>query len=110
MNLFLLYSTWSTLIIVFVVIALIIVAIAFAIWLNKKFNKQFESTTIDFRRIDAKSQLVRHIPYLWPKELEFYDMFRMIIPKQLVIVPKVAMDKIVKPHGSLIMYNAVKSK
>ena len=65
---------------------------------------------VDLSKIDAKNTLVKHVPYLWPKELEFYEMYASLLPKEYIIVSKVGVDKIVKPRGSLVMYNAIKNK
>ena len=96
-----------------IAIVIIVLFLGFGIWLGiyvrRSMNNNY-SKTVDFDRIDIKSQLVKHVPYLWPKELEFYQMYSKILPKQYMIVPKVGVDKIVKPHGSLVMYNAIKSK
>ena len=94
-------------------ITIILLFAGLGIYLGIKAKKRMDSnykSTIDFDKIDVKSQLVKHIPYLWPKEVEFYDMYRTLLPKEYLMVPKVGVDKIVKPHGSLLMYNAIKTK
>lgn len=94
-------------------IVLLIVCIALAIYLfiiiKKKVDNNYK-TAVDYSKIDGKSQLVRHVPFMWPKEVEFYDMLQDTIPKQFVIVPKVCVSKIVKPYGSLVLFNAIKDK
>lgn len=96
-----------------IAIIIVVVCLGLGIWLGiyvrKAMNNNY-TKTVDFDRIDVKSQLVKHVPYLWPKELEFYQMYTKILPKDYIIVPKVGVDKIVKPHGSLVMYNAIKTK
>ncbi len=92
------------------VLALFIgLGIYLGIKLKKKVDNNYKKE-IDFSKIDGKSQLVKHIPYLWPKEVEFFDMYCKLLPKEFLMVPKVGVDKIVKPHGSLLMYNAIKTK
>lgn len=105
----LLAMNWDLWIGLLIVIGFLILGIYLGVKTNHKIDGNYK-TVIDFDKIDGKSQLVRHVPYLWPKELEFYEMFKNILPHEYLIVPKVGVDKIVKPHGSLVMYNAVKSK
>ena len=51
------------------------------------------------------------MPVLWPKELEFYYMFRSVLPKDFMIIPKLGLDEIVKPNGgNLVLFNAVKDE
>lgn len=77
--------------------------------LRKNLNENYKSA-IDYDKIDGKSQLVRHVPFMWPKEVEFFEIFQSVLPSDYMMIPKVSVDKIVKPHGSLILYNAVKNK
>lgn len=99
---------WNIIISILIIALFGGLAIFLAIKTKNKMDK--DAKDIDFDKIDIRNQLVKHIPYLWPKEVEFYDMYRMLLPKDYLMVPKVGVDKIVKPHGSLIMYNAVKTK
>lgn len=99
----------SILIGVIILIIFIALAIILYIIIKKKVNDNYK-TAIDYSKIDGKSQLVRHIPFMWPKEVEFYDMLKETLPKSFVIVPKVCVSKIVKPYGSLVLYNAIKDK
>lgn len=94
-------------------VSILVVFVVVAIFLGVKINQKmsgYHKDALDFSNVDAKSQLIRHIPYLWPKEFEFLEMFKSILPDGYLIVPKVGVDKIVKPHGSLVVYNAIKTK
>lgn len=94
-------------------LVIILLFITLGIYLGIKTKKKLDGNykqAIDFDKIDGKSQLVKHVPYLWPKELEFYEIFASILPKEYIIISKVGVDKIVKPHGSLLLYNAIKTK
>lgn len=100
---------WEILISILIIALFATLGIYLGIKTKKRMDNNYKSA-IDFDKIDVKSQLVKHIPYLWPKEVEFYDMYRTLLPKEYLMVPKVGVDKIVKPHGSLLMYNAIKNK
>lgn len=100
---------WEILISVLIVLLFATLGIYLGIKAKRRMDNNYK-TSIDFDKIDIKNQLIKHVPYLWPKEVEFYDMFRTQLPKEYLMVPKVGVDKIVKPHGSLLMYNAVKTK
>jgi len=99
------------LIIIGVIVLIVCIYLAFIIATKvKKSLDENYKTAIDYDKIDGKSQLVRHVPFMWPKEVEFYDTFRTLLPSDYLMIPKVSVDKIVKPHGSLVLYNAVKNK
>lgn len=100
---------WELVVCILVIALFVGLGIYLGIILKKKINNNYKKE-IDFSKIDGKSQLIKHSHYLWPKELEFFDMYAKLLPKEYLIVPKVGVDKIVKPHGSLLMYNAIKTK
>ncbi len=91
-----------------VLVAAVVGAIFVAMGINKKVNNSAEK--IDWKSYNAKGQLKKHTPLLWPKELEFYYMFRSILPKEFMIVPKLGIDEIVKPNGSKVLFNTVKEE
>ena len=109
-------------------ITIILLFAGLGIYLGIKAKKRMDSnykSTIDFDKIDVKisykiielfsaglysSPNKAFEELIWPKEVEFYDMYRTLLPKEYLMVPKVGVDKIVKPHGSLLMYNAIKTK
>ena len=94
--------------VLFVIVA-VIGGIFFAIHLNKKVANNVNR--IDWNNFSTKGQLKKHIPVLWPKELEFYYMFRSVLPKEFMIIPKIGIDEIVKPNGgNLLLFNAVKEE
>lgn len=96
------------------IVGLVILAIAIvggvflAIKLNKKVDKNIENVNWD--KLNTKGMLKKHTPVLWPKELEFYEMFKSILPKQYMIIPKMGVDEIVKPNGNLLLFNAIKTE
>ena len=94
---------------VLIVLVTIVAAVYLAIKLNKKVTNN--ARKIDWKSFNSKGQLKKHVPLLWPKELEFYYMFRSVLPKEFMIMPKLGIDEIVKPNGSnLILFNAVKEE
>jgi hypothetical protein len=90
--------------------AFVIVAVVLAVFIAIKINKKYSITNskIDWSKFDAKGQLKKHTPMLWPKEVEFYQMFRSVLPAEFMIIPKLGVDEIVKPNGSLVAFNEVK--
>ena len=84
----------------------IVAGIILAIRLSKKVTNN--AVKVDWNKYNGKGQLKKHTPILWPKELEFYYMFRSVLPKEFMIIPKMGMDEIVKPNGKLVFFNAVK--
>ena len=88
--------------------AALISAIFVGIKLNKKVT--YDSQKIDWNKFKGNGQLKKHTPLLWPKELEFYYMFRTVLPKEFMIIPKLGVDEIVKPDGGKTLFNAVKDE
>lgn len=109
MNLSMLNFDWGVLIGIILLMGLIALAVFLFIIIKKQVDNNYK-TAVDYSKIDGKSQLVRHVPFMWPKEVEFYDMIKGVIPKDFIIIPKVCVSKIVKPHGSLVLFNAIKDK
>ena len=89
-------------------VAAIVGGIIIAIKLNKKVLKNMDS--VNWEKVNIKGMLKKHTPILWPKELEFYEMFKSVIPRDFMIIPKLGVDEIVKPNGNLLLFNAVKSE
>lgn len=96
---------WMVLGFVIVIVA-VALAVLFAIKINKKYS--ITNSKIDWAKFDAKGKLKKHSPMLWPKEVEFYQMFRSVLPAEFMIIPKLGVDEIVKPNGSLVAFNEVK--
>ena len=94
---------------IIIVVAAIATGVILAIKLNHKVTNNAKK--IDWSTFNAKGQLKKHLPMLWPKELEFYYMFRSVLPKEFMIMPKLGVDEIVKPSGGhLVLFNAVKDE
>lgn len=92
-------------------IVLVVLAVAGAIVLALRLNKKMNSVkSIDWKNYNAKGQIKKHIPVLWPKEVEFYQMFRSVLPAEFMIIPKMGVNEIVKPNGNLVLYNAIKNE
>ena len=91
-----------------ILVAAIVFGVILAIKLNRKVTNS--AKRINWKTFNAKGQLKKHVPVLWPKELEFYLMFQSVLPKGFMIVPKMGVDEIVKPEGSLVLFNEIKSK
>ncbi len=87
----------------------VVAGIILSIKLNKKVTNS--SKKVNWDNFNGSGALKKHTPILWPKELEFYYMFRSVLPKEFMIIPKLGIDEIVKPNGgNLILFNAVKEE
>ena len=94
---------------ILIVAAMAVGGVFLAIRLNKKVSSNVSK--VDWSKFSAKGQLKKHVPVLWPKELEFYYMFRSVLPKEFMIIPKLGIDEIVKPNGgNLLLFNEVKEE
>lgn len=93
-------------------IVILVCAIVGGIYLSIQLNKKVtnSSKVIDWSKFNAKGQLKKHVPVLWPKELEFYEMFCSVIPQDFIVIPKMGVDEIVKPNGNLFLYKEIKAK
>ena len=94
-------------------IIIVLFAIALGVYISIKINKKVSTATknMDWNKFNYKGQLKKHTPVLWPKEVEFYYMFRSVLPKEFMIIPKMGVDEIVKPNGgNLVLFNEVKDK
>lgn len=92
---------------------IIVIAVVGGVFLSIKLNKKVSNNAnkVDWTKFSASGQLKKHVPVLWPKELEFYYMFRSVLPKEFMIIPKLGIDEIVKPNGgNLLLFNAVKEE
>ena len=87
--------------IIFIVVA-IIVYIAIKTFEKKRLAK--------IKHIDpnVKPKLKLNIPYLNSAEVNFLASFQNSIPSEYVAFPKVPMSEIVKPDGSMVIFNEVK--
>ena len=90
-------------------IVLVVIAVGFGIYFAIKINKKYSitGTKVDWSK-NLSGTLKKHLPMLWPKEVEFYQMFRSVLPADFMIIPKLGIDEIVKPNGSLIVFNEIK--
>jgi hypothetical protein len=94
---------------IIILVFAVVVGVILSIKLNHKVSNNAKK--IDWNTYNSKDQLKKHTPMLWPKELEFYYMFRSVLPKEFMIMPKLGVDEIVKPSGgNLILFNAVKDE
>ena len=94
---------------IIIVLVAVVVGIILSIKLSKKVTNN--ASKINWEKFNGKGQLKKHTPLLWPKELEFYYMFRAVLPKEFMIIPKIGIDEIVKPNGgNLLLFNAVKEE
>ena len=94
-------------------IGFLVLAIGFGIYFAIKLNHKVSNNSKhqDWEKYNYKGQLKKHSPMLWPKELEFYYMFRSVLPKEFMIIPKLGVDEIVKPNGgNLVLFNQVKDE
>ena len=91
-------------------ILLVVIAIALGIYLAIKINKKYSTSAgkIDWDKTSISGHLKKHTPMLWPNEVEFYQMFRSVLPAEFMIIPKLGIDEIVKPNGNLLIFNEIK--
>lgn len=84
-------------------LALAIVAFIFV----KKIEKKRVNSNKKVK-LDTKPKLKLNLPFLTPNEVKFLAVFQNSIPSEYVAFPKIQMKNIVKPDGSLVVFNEVK--
>ena len=73
--------------------------------------KRFEKRRLDNRKkikLDAKPKLKLNLPFLSNNEVKFLSIFQNSLPSEYVAFPKVIMSSLVKPDGSLVVFNEIK--
>ncbi len=58
-------------------------------------------------KFDDKPRLKLNLPFLSKQEVKFLAVFQNSLPSEYVAFPKVVMSSIVKPDGSLVVYNEI---
>lgn len=90
-------------------ILLIFVAIAVVCYIV---IKHFEKKRINNKKLiksDQKPRLKLNVPFLNKDEVKFLAAFQNALPSDYVAFPKVLMSDIVKPDGSMVVYNEIKN-
>lgn len=59
-------------------------------------------------KLDAKPKLKLNLPFLSNNEVKFLSVFQNSLPSDYVAFPKVVMHSLVKPDGSLVVFNEIK--
>lgn len=59
-------------------------------------------------KLDAKPKLKLNLPFLSNNEVKFLSVFQNSLPSDYVAFPKVIMSSVVKPDGSLVVFNEIK--
>jgi len=57
---------------------------------------------------DAKPKLKLNLPFLSNNEVKFLSVFQNSLPSEYVAFPKVVTHSLVKPDGSLVVFNEIK--
>jgi len=59
-------------------------------------------------KLDTKPKLKLNLPFLSNNEVKFLSVFQNSLPSDYVAFPKVIMHSLVKPDGSLVVFNEIK--
>lgn len=86
---------------IFVVVAVVLFVVV------KKLDKKRVSNNKKIK-LDAKPRLKLNLPYLTNNEVKFLSVFQNSLPSEYVAFPKVVMTNLVKPDGSLVVFNEIK--
>ncbi|MGN1223335.1 MAG: DUF2726 domain-containing protein [Christensenellales bacterium] len=91
-----------------IILCCFIVAAIVAYCLIKKAekNKNMKKTKAKF---DDKPRLKLNLPFLSKSETKFLAVFQNSLPSEYVAFPKLAMNRIVRPDGSLIVYHEIEN-
>lgn len=74
--------------------------------------KHFEKKRINGKKqikSDQKPRLKLSVPFLTKEEVKFLSAFQNALPSDYVAFPKVLLSDIVKPDGSMVVYNEIKN-
>lgn len=74
--------------------------------------KHFEKKRLNNKKViknDQKPRLKLKIPFLNKEEVRFLSAFQNALPSDYVAFPKVLLSDIVKPDGSMVIFNEIKN-
>lgn len=93
------------------VLALILICgfiiIAFVVYFMIKKLEKKRSARNKKAKFDDKPRLKLNLPFLSKSEVKFLAVFQNSLPSEYVAFPKVVMNNIVKPDGSLVVFNEI---
>lgn len=74
--------------------------------------KHFEKKRLKNKKMiktDQKPRLKLNVPFLTKEEVKFLSAFQNALPSDYVAFPKVLLSDIVKPDGSMVVFNEIKN-
>ncbi len=89
------------------IILAIFIAAAIVVYFLIKKHEKTRNLRNKKAKFDDKPRLKLNLPFLSPSEVKFLAVFQNSLPSEYVAFPKVVMNQIVKPNGSLVVYNEV---
>lgn len=96
--------------ILIIILFVIFIAIAVTCYLLiKKYEKRQSKKSVS-AKFNDKPRLKLNLPFLSSNEVKFLAVFQNSLPSEYVAFPKVCMKNIVKPDGSLIIYNEIENE
>ncbi len=90
-----------------IIILLVFVAVAFVVYFVIKNAEKKRSVKNKKAKFDDKPRLKLNLPFLSQSEVKFLAVFQNSLPSEYVAFPKVVMNTIVKPDGSLVVFNEI---
>lgn len=97
----------DTLLAFIIILAFIVVAIICYFVIKNAENKRLSKNKK--AKFDDKPRLKLNLPFLSNNEVKFLAVFQNSLPSEYVAFPKIPMKSIVKPDGSLVVFNEVEN-
>jgi len=91
------------------IIFLIFLAIAIVLFFVIKKMEKKRLANHKKIKLDAKPRLKLNLPFLTSNEVKFLSIFQNSLPTDYVAFPKVVMHNLVKPDGSLVVFNEIQN-
>ena len=89
------------------ILILAFIAVAFVVYFAIKRLEKKRLARNKKAKFDDKPRLKLNLPFLTSSEVKFLAVFQNSLPSDYVAFPKVVMSSIVKPDGSLVVFNEV---
>ncbi len=89
------------------ILILVFLAIAVVVYFAIKRLESKRTAKSKKAKFDGKPRLKLNLPFLTNQEVKFLAVFQNSLPSEYVAFPKVVMNQIVKPDGSLVVFNEV---
>ena len=97
----------ETLIAVLVMLLFLGLAITLYLVIKKLENKRIAKNKK--AKFDDKPRLKLNLPFLTENEVKFLAVFQNSLPSEYVAFPKIVMHSLVKPDGSLVVFNEIEN-